>query len=691
MVEVPVDAEAEATPFSIAGNIDGERIASADTDTEADQWLSHGRTYSEQRFSPLKKIDRNTVAGLGLAWSYDLESTRGVEATPIVVDGVMYVSAPWSKVHALDAATGKKIWSFDPEVPPDTAHKACCDIVNRGVAVWKGSVFVATLDGRLVSIDAKNGRMNWSVQTVDTKRPYTITGAPRVVKDFVFIGNGGAEFGVRGYITAYHAQTGEQAWRFYTVPGNPAEPFEHSELERAAKTWTGKWWEVGGGGTAWDAMAYDPDLDLLYVGTGNGSPWTRYARSPGGGDNLYLSSILALRPATGNLVWHYQVNPGDNWDYTATQPIILADLEIEGELRKVLMQAPKNGFFYVLDRETGGLISARPYVSVNWASKIDPKTGRPVETEIANYEKEARKISPAPQGAHSWHPMAFSPETGLVYVPARELQAWFINDPKFPGARPGEWALGTDVDRVIDKTLDSPPEPSGFILGWDPIAQREVWRVEHEDFWNGGVLATAGGLVFSGTGAGRIAAYDAENGRTLWEVHSQTGVIAAPVSYEIDDEQYIAVAAGFGGGVIAAGRVENAIINRYHNEGRILAFKLGGTEIMPQNQSRDQTVPAPPPVMISAEQLTQGKSLYNRFCMQCHGFAAASSWLTPDLRYLSPERHAAFQAIVRGGILSGKGMPRFEDLLSSEQADLIHEYVNSEAQKLYDSESKPSG
>ena len=328
--EAPAAEPAPAAPPK-AGRVDAARVARADQD--AGQWLVHGRTPGEQRFSPLAAIDRGNVSSLGLAWSFDLGSTRGVEATPIVVDGVMYVTASWSVVFALDAATGKEIWKYDPKVPGEWARHACCDVVNRGVAVWEGSVFVGTLDGRLVSLDAATGAVNWEVLTIDPKRPYTITGAPRVLKGKVVIGNGGAELGVRGYVTAYDAKTGAQVWRFYTVPGDPSQPFEHPEMEVAAKTWSGEWWKVGGGGTAWDSMAFDPELDLLYVGTGNGSPWSRIARSPGGGDNLYLCSILALRADTGELVWHYQTTPGDTWDYTSVQPIILAELEIGGATR----------------------------------------------------------------------------------------------------------------------------------------------------------------------------------------------------------------------------------------------------------------------------------------------------------------------------------------------------------------------
>jgi len=405
--------------------VTAQRIVAADQ--EPQNWLAHGRTYAEQRYSPLRAINDGNVEQLGLAWSYATGTRRGLQATPIVVDGRMYTTGVWSVVYALDARNGRELWKYDPQVPRAWGRNACCDAVNRGVALWQDSVYVATLDGRLIALDAKTGRKRWEVLTIDRSKPYTITGAPRIVKGKVLIGNGGAEYGVRGYLSAYDAKTGKLAWRFYTVPGNPKDGFEHPELAAAAQTWHGEWWIGGGGGTVWDSMAYDPELDTLYVGTGNGSPWNRAIRSPGGGDNLYLSSILALQPDTGRLKWHYQTTPADSWDYTATQHILLADINWDGKTRKVLMQAPKNGFFYVIDRVTGELLAADKYAPVTWASHVDMKTGRPVETPEANYARETRLVTPSPYGAHNWQPMAFNPQTGLVYTghaTARDLSAF---------------------------------------------------------------------------------------------------------------------------------------------------------------------------------------------------------------------------------------------------------------------------
>src|SRR6056297_1756079 len=474
MVPPPAVAAAmdEQTRESLQ-RVDGERIVEADG--EPGNWLTHGRTYSEQRFSPLARVDTQNVDELGLAWSFELPTRRGQEATPIVVDGVMYVTGSWSMVFALDARTGEKLWSYDPRVPRATGRNACCDAVNRGVAVWEGKVLFGTLDGRLMALDAVTGEKLWERVTVDQSQPYTITGAPRVVKNKVLIGNGGGEYGVRGYLSAYDPDTGEMLWRFYTVPGNPADGFENEAMAMAAETWNGEWWKLGGGGTVWDSMAYDPELDLLYVGVGNGSPWNQAQRSPGGGDNLFLSSIVALRPDTGEYVWHYQTTPGDTWDYTATQHMILADLTIEGVERKVLMQAPKNGFFYVLDRTNGEFISAEAYVPVTWATHVDPETGRPVESPDAQYANEARLVRPAPYGGHNWHPMAFNQNAGLVYIPALDIPFSFAQDNAFKH-NPGGWNTGLDLAQTVppkdaETLVDALSQVKGHLTAWDPVSQ----------------------------------------------------------------------------------------------------------------------------------------------------------------------------------------------------------------------------
>ena len=427
-----------------------------------ENWLTYGQTYSEERFSRLQQIHSKNVEKLGLVWSLNLGTKRGLEATPIVVDGVMFVSGPWGWVYAINTRTGKLIWTYDPKVPGRYAQKACCDIVNRGVALYEGKVFVGTLEGRLVALDASTGKRMWEQWTVDTTLAYTITGAPRVVEGNVIIGNSGAEYGVRGYVSAYDAETGELIWRFFTVPGDPDVPFENEAMERAAETWTGEWWKFGGGGTVWDAMAYDPELGMLYIGVGNGSPWNRTHRSPDGGDNLFLSSIVALNAHSGTYQWHYQTTPGDSWDFTATQHIILADIPWKGKERKVLFQAPKNGFFYLLDRTDGTLLAAEPYVYVNWASQVDMATGRPVENPLSRYEDQNVQVLPSPSGGHNWQPMAFHPNYKLVYIPTRDEAMTFGHDPYWVYDSSGvKWNLGIRYNSRQTTWVDSTaPSPS---------------------------------------------------------------------------------------------------------------------------------------------------------------------------------------------------------------------------------------
>jgi PQQ-dependent dehydrogenase (methanol/ethanol family) len=643
----------------------------AQTDRGAHEWVMHGRTEGETRFSPLARIDPDTIKDLGLAWSFATETTRGLEATPIVVNGVLYTSGSWSVVFAIDARSGRRLWKWDPEVPRAVGQKACCDVVNRGVAVYRGRVYVGTLDGRLASLDAESGKVVWQTITVDQTQNYTITGAPRIVKGKVIIGNGGGEYGVRGYVSAYDADTGELAWRFYTVPGDPSKGFESAVMERAAKTWTGEWWKLGGGGTVWDSFSYDPELDLLYVGVGNGSPWNQRLRSPGGGDNLFLSSILALRPDSGELVWHYQTTPGETWDYTATQHMILADLTIAGRVRKVLMQAPKNGFFYVLDRTTGELISASPYTDVTWATGIDLKTGRPIEAPNARYAKP-EMVKPGPLGGHNWQPMSFNPTTGLVYIPAQDNSFGYADDPKFTH-RPDGWNTGVDfaMARGIPGT---PRKPStGFLLAWDPVAQNERWRVSYEHMWNGGTLTTAGNLVFQGTADGRFVAYRADTGAVAWEMAVGSPINAAPITYELDGTQYVAVMAAWGGSPGSANPMGSAVV-----PGRLLVFALGAKgKIAPLTTT---SRPAPAPIAVppaTAEELTLGAVTYTRRCSVCHGGEVVSAGMLPDLRYSAPAVFDRFQEIVLGGALANNGMPSFKQTLSEAELAAIRVYVLS--------------
>ncbi|MDH3362316.1 MAG: PQQ-dependent dehydrogenase, methanol/ethanol family [Gammaproteobacteria bacterium] len=669
-------------------NVTAAAIINAD-DTPG-EWLSHGRTYSEQRYSPLAGVTPENIEELGLAWAFDFGVSRGIEATPIVADGVMYVTSSWNMVNALNAKTGDVIWRYDPQVDRSRAAVMCCDIVNRGVAIFGNKIYTGTIDGRLVAIDAKTGQAAWDVNTIDKYQPYSITGAPRVVKGKVIIGNGGAEFGVRGYVSAYDADTGKMLWRFHTVPGNPENGFENEAMKMAAETWTGEWWTIGGGGTVWDSMAYDAELDLLYIGVGNGSPWNQNLRSPDGGDNLFLSSIVALRPDTGEYVWHYQTTPGETWDYTATQHMILAELEIAGATRKVIMQAPKNGFFYVIDRETGEFLSANNYVPVNWATHVDPDTGRPVEVADARWPgKQPYLQLPGPFGGHNWHPMSFSPDTGLVYIPAHEVPFAYSDDPEYL-AKPGAWNTGVDFLPASLPSDEAAIEAvkamlKGRLLAWDPVKQEAAWAFEHKGPWNGGVLSTAGGLVFQGTADAHFAAYDATNGEQLWTFFGQTGIVAAPVSYEIDGEQYVAVASGWGGAyVLAYGGVVPT--GSEAGVGRVLAFKLGANETLPGISAIPPGTAKPPAETAAPETVARGFEAYMRYCATCHGDHAVSSGLLPDLRR-SPLLQAieAWDAVVREGALSDRGMGSFGELVDAETSAAIRAYVIGQARQVVES------
>jgi quinohemoprotein ethanol dehydrogenase len=660
-------------------NVDESRLLHADE--EPGNWMSHGRTYNEQRFSPLKQINDQNVGQLGLAWYVDLEVRRGQEATPIVVDEVMYFSTAWSKVFAVNAATGEKLWSYDPKVPPEWAVNACCDVVNRGVAVWRGKVFIGALDGRLIALDAASGKPVWETLTIDPKYRYTITGAPRVVKGKVLIGNGGAEMDVRGYVSAYDAETGKLAWRFYTVPGDPSKPFESPSLEKAAKTWSGEWWKLGGGGTVWDSIVYDPELDLLYIGTGNGTPWNRRARSPQGKDNLFTCSIVALKPDTGEYVWHYQEVPGDAWDYDAAAPIILADVTINSAPQKVLFQAPKDGFFYVLDRATGQVISAKPYTTVTWATGIDPATHRPIESVSARYEASGKgaPLTPGPLGGHTWHSMSYSPQTGLVYIPVEEAGFLYKSEEHFATRN---LAYNTAIDFVAAGMPQKPDVKKavldsikGHLSAWDPIQQKEIWRVDRTSPVNGGILSTAGNLLFEGTAQGNFEAYRADNGQKLFSAETQSGVVAAPISYTVGKEQYVAVVVGWGGAFpLATGEIALKV-GRPQNISRVLAFKLGGNASLPPLPQIPQPQLKPPPSTASVATIQKGEAFFQIYCSTCHGDVAVSGGVLPDLRYSGTLGNSTWTDVVLGGSLKPYGMVSFSKELSKENVEATRAYV----------------
>ena len=657
-----------------AANVNDATVRANEATTN--DWPVHGLDFGGTRFSKLDRINTSNVSDLGFVWSYDLDSTRGVETTPLVVGGVMYVTAPWSIVHALDVRTGKTLWTYDPKVPRKYGMSACCDVGNRGVALYRGKAYVGALDGRLIALDARTGKVIWSKNTVEGQRgTYTITGAPIIVKDKVVIGNGGGEYGGRGFVTAYDANTGKQIWRWFAVPGDPAKPPEDSSMEMAAKTWSPKM-GTANGGNVWNAMTYDPDLDLLYLGTGNGDPWSHKIRDPKLGSNLFLDSIVALNGTTGKYVWHYQETPKDNADYDATANLILADLTLDGKPRKVIMQAPKNGFFFVLDRATGEFISAKNFVDVNWASGFDSK-GHPILTDSARSSTEPVEVIPSPFGAHNWQEMAYSPKTGLVYIPAQHVPATLADDPKWKRDSPKDneamagtgWNLGMQFNGVPPKS-----KPFGRLVAWDPVQQKMAWTQEYASPWNGGTLATAGNLVFQGSADGRFVAYDATNGQKLWESPVGTGIIAAPVTYLVDNKQYVTIAVGWGGVYGLTQRGTDKIAT-----GRIYTFALGEKNALPDVSAY------PMPDLLSGvkydqKNVTAGMTLYVSHCVFCHGTPGVDKGgAIPNLAYIGPDNIEHLGKVVFNGAYAKHGMPDFTGKLTKDEVTKIQAFIQGTA------------
>ena len=680
--------DGRAGASTTVAQIDDARIENAAE--EPGTWLAYGRDFREQRFAPLTQINRESVSDLGLEFVVDVPTAGALEATPLVVDGRMYFTSTYSVVYAVDATSGETLWVYDPQIPKDFNRRACCGPINRGVAVYEGMVYVGTLHGRLVALNAETGAEVWNVNTIiDPERDYSITGAPRVARGKVFIGNGGAEFGVRGYVTAYDAFSGEQVWRFFTVPGDPSLPFEHPEMELAAETWKGgEWWEVGGGGTVWNSIVYDPEFNHLYLGVGNGAPWVRVIRSPGGGDNLFLTSIVAVDADTGEMKWYYQTVPGDNWDYTAVQDMTLADMRVDGEDRKVIMQAPKNGFFYVIDRSDGELLRAHPYSQVTWASHVDMETGRPVENTQLDYFDRPQWILPGPLGGHDWQAMAFDEAKGVVYIPTQDIAGFYSVDAEFKETgvfkrNPGTLNLGTDVRNgfsLVADYLDEQPMYKGNLIAFDPLSGETIWSVEHPFYWNGGVLATAGDLVFQGDALGFFSAYDADTGEKLWSHNNFVAMLAPPVTYQVDGTQYVAILAGGSGRITNfAGTMDEVATMKYGNFGRLYVYALGGDIVLQQPQIVDRSIPEPPELTASEAELKVGEQNYSMLCVGCHGGGAVSSGVLPDLRLLSPERHAIFDQIVVDGALAATGMPGFADVLSRDEAEYVRQWIISRA------------
>jgi quinohemoprotein ethanol dehydrogenase len=641
-----------------------------------------GRNYSAQRYSTLRAINENNVKDLGLAWYAELDTLRGVEATPLFVDGVLYNISAWNIASAYNARTGKRLWTYDPKVPREMGRYACCEPVARGLAFWKGKVIIATLDGRLIGLNAKNGKPLWTSQTFDKEWPYTITGAPRVFDGMVVIGNGGADLGARGFVSAWDADTGKFLWKFFLVPGDPAKgpdgAASDSVMAMAAKTWTGQWWKLGGGGNAWDSIAYDPELGLVYVGTGNGSPDAQLHRSPGRGDNLFLCSIVALDARTGAYRWHYQEVPEEDWDYTCTQTIVQADLVIDGKPRKVLLHAPKNGYFYVIDRTNGQFISAKNHVPTNWNTGFDAN-GKPAMSAVTHYGVDPVLVTPGPGGGHNWFPMAYNPETGLAYFP--QYEHWFVYalDPNFvpkPFRSNGGWGgySGEALKKRLELQKIADTREKAGLIAWDPVKQEVRWRVPLPRHGNGGVLTTAGNLVFEGSTRQTFVAYRATDGAVLWEMPVQSAPVSGPITYEMDGVQYVAVNAGWGGGAAQIERGAGTAMNRA--SARLLVFKLGANKQLPPLPPA-VPVPNPPPLRASEETVRKGGEVYARTCAQCHGQLAVGG--VKDLRQMTPETHAQFNDIVLKGVRVQKGMASFANVVSAEEVEAVHAYLIARA------------
>ena len=666
----------------------GQRIAD---EAAGDDWLSYGRTYSEQRFSPLSEINHNSIKKLGLAWALDLPGERQLVSTPLVIDGVMYFTGSYSVVWAVDLHSQKVLWKFDPKTIEAAGDRLrVLWGTSRGVAFWEDKIYVGTGDGRLIGLDAKSGKELWSTQTVDPRQPYYITGAPKAFNGKILIGNGGAEFGaVRGYVTAYDADTGEQIWRWWTVPGNPADGFENKAMEMAAETWNGEWWKHGGGGTVWNSMTYDPEFNTVYLGTGNGSPWNQRIRSPGGGDNLFLCAVVALDADSGEYKWHYQTVPGETWDFNSAMDIVLADLEQRDKTFKVILHAPKNGFFYIINREDGELLSAEKFAKVTWASKVDLKTGRPVEIEGARYEDGEETIWPGPLGAHNWHPMSYNPNTGLVYIPFHDLPGYY-NDKKILPAEFNHAGFEFEVGVAgIQDDIPADIATSG-LMGWDPVTQQAKWKSPNPGMWQGGTMTTAGNLVFQGRADGKLMAHRADNGEVLWQFDAGLGITAPPISFELDGKQHIAILVGWGGAVAALGGSLGAQHGWVYNQHprRLLVFTLDGDAKLPATPPPSFVTPLlAPDFELSSSKIEQGGVIFEKNCTWCHGGGAVSAGGAPDLRASPITLDVdSMSAVVLGGALQANGMPKFPNLTKDDVHALQH-FIRNKARLSVEKES----
>ncbi|WP_145958938.1 PQQ-dependent dehydrogenase, methanol/ethanol family [Sphingobium sp. SCG-1] len=651
-------------------------------------WAAYGATYGEQHFSPLQQINRSNVTELGLAWSMDLPP--GLSAVqPLAIDGILYFGVGYSIVHAVEAETGKLLWKYDPDTAGATEGRYRKAWGVRGIAWWNGNIYTATVDGRLIALDAKSGKPSWSAQAADYSAGYYITGAPRAFDGKIIIGNAGADFAdgctppdcpvVRGYVAAYDAKSGKMLWRFYTVPGNPAVDNDET-THMAAKSWAGEWWKKGGGGTVWNAITYDRDFNQMLIGTGNGAPHLHRERSQGKGDNLFLASIVAIDAGTGAYKWHYQVNPGETWDYNNAMDIQLADLPIGGTMRKVAIHAPKNGFVYVIDRKSGKLLSASNWVPATWASGIDMKTGRPLENPAArDLGDKSFIMQPGSMGAHNWQPSAYSPTSGLLYIPTLYNQPSAYERGARPGKREGKPGMeGNGLD--LPSAFTMPTQQRSELTAWDPVTQKAVWRLPTPGPFNGGLMATASGLIFQGQVDGRFVAHDSKSGKALWSFLGQTAIIGAPITFLAGGKQYVTVLTGIGASPAVLGPQLSQFGVRYDQPRRVLTFRLGGKARLPK--------PTPPTPLVFPDDPTfkpdsikakRGQLLYTFNCMSCHGLDGVAGGQAPDLRASSvPQSSEAFRTVVVDGVLSSSGMPRIDGLDNITLNDIGH-YIRTRA------------
>jgi quinohemoprotein ethanol dehydrogenase len=685
-----------------AGNVTAERLGAA----EPGEWLTPGGGADGAYHSALATINAGNATSLGFAWEYKLETRRGLEATPVAVDGVLYVSGNFGRVYAVDAATGAQKWVYDPGVDGQWGRYACCDAVNRGVAVWHGRVYVGALDGYLHAIDAATGKRIWKIDTLpvrDGKHPYTVTVAPVVAGDELILGSSGADFdGVRGYVSAFDLGTGALRWRFYTVPRDPrVGAQDQPHLEKALATWDPRHrWESGGGATVWDGISYDPALKLVYFGTGNGAPYDIKEDGRRGGDDLYAASIVAVHSETGELAWYFQTTPGDQWDYDSTQKMILTDLDLGQGSRHVLMQASKNGFYYVLDRATGEVLAAHNYAFVNWTLGLDPVTHRPRPNPAAEYSKQPKLIFPGMAGAHNWQPMSYDGSSKLAFIPAIEEPMVYVATSKrraglvegtftVPGLPPEGYdpaalkslfgplpALDT-----LARGVGAPVRTRGVLRALDVRSGKIAWEQPSASGWDGGVLSTAGNLVFQGDVLGKLNVYAADSGKLLTRLDVGTSIMAAPMTYSVAGVQYVAVLAGFGGGNMGYPFPPESAAYRNGNSGRLIAFKLGGGAVPTPPALADEPFAKPDQRPTDAGRVARGEVLYNRYCARCHVFGRS---VLPDLRRMSPATHGLFAEIVLRGAYRAKGMGRWDDVLSGEDAGAVLAYIDEQAWQAYE-------